>query len=204
MITGRVPFEGESVGEVLIKHLTTRPDLSKLPEPYKTIIGQALAKDPAHRQVRVVDLLPPGDAPRARDVRFIGEGKVASPAPPPRGKAARGRRPPDHRRGAGPLHRPRDPSATLSGRLVQPLAPPPAAAEPAASPGSAPPGPGASSSSPASPARRRRPFAAGRAPSDAPAAPIRTAPGRRVGQFDALGCPVRGAGQSPDRRLDAG
>src|SRR3954447_8492490 len=84
MITGRVPFEGETVGEVLIKHLTTRPDLSKLPEPFKTIIGQALAKDPHHRPARVVELLPPGDAPKAHDVRFIGEGKVASPAPPPR------------------------------------------------------------------------------------------------------------------------
>ena len=84
MITGRVPFEGETVGEVLIKHLTTRPDLSKLPEPYKTIIGHALAKDPNHRPSRVVDLLPPDDAPRTRDVRFIGEGKVASPAPAPR------------------------------------------------------------------------------------------------------------------------
>jgi serine/threonine protein kinase len=86
MITGHVPFEGETVGEILIKHLTTRPDLSKLPEPFKTIIGQALAKDPAHRQARVIDLLPPDDAPRPRDVRFIGEGKVASPAPPPRAK----------------------------------------------------------------------------------------------------------------------
>ena len=86
MLTGRVPFEGETVGEVLIKHLTTRPDLSMLPEPYKAIVGHALAKDPAHRPTRVVDLLPPDDAPRPRDVRFIGEGKVASPAPPPRAK----------------------------------------------------------------------------------------------------------------------
>src|SRR4051812_6971320 len=88
MITGRVPFEGETVGEVVIKHLTTRPDLSGLPEPFKTIIGKALAKDPAHRPARVVDLLPPDDAPRARDVRFIGEGKAAGnspgPAPTPR------------------------------------------------------------------------------------------------------------------------
>ncbi|WP_435008920.1 serine/threonine-protein kinase [Tundrisphaera lichenicola] len=83
LITGRVPFEGESVGEVLIKHLTTRPDLAMLPEPFKTIIGKALAKDPAHRPSRVIDLLPPGDAPRARDVRFIGEGKLAGNAPGP-------------------------------------------------------------------------------------------------------------------------
>ena len=84
MITGRVPFEGESVGEVLIKHLTSRPDVSMLPEPFKAIVSKALAKDPAHRQARVVDLLPPDDAPRARDVRFIGEGKLASPAPSPK------------------------------------------------------------------------------------------------------------------------
>ena len=34
MLTGRVPFEGESVGEVLMKHLTAKPDVSMLPEPY--------------------------------------------------------------------------------------------------------------------------------------------------------------------------
>ncbi len=83
MITGRVPFEGETAAEVLLKHLTNRPDLSKFQEPFKTIVGQALAKDPAHRQHRVIQLLPPDDAPRPRDVRFIGEGKVAAPAPPP-------------------------------------------------------------------------------------------------------------------------
>ena len=29
MLTGRVPFEGESVGEVLMKHLTAEPDLER-------------------------------------------------------------------------------------------------------------------------------------------------------------------------------
>ena len=33
MLTGRVPFEGESVGEVLMKHLTAEPDISLLAEP---------------------------------------------------------------------------------------------------------------------------------------------------------------------------
>jgi hypothetical protein len=77
MLTGRVPFEGESVGEVLMKHLTARPDLSRLAEPYKTIVARALAKDPNHRPARVYDLLPPEDAPRKPDVRFIGDGKKA-------------------------------------------------------------------------------------------------------------------------------
>ena len=75
MLTGRVPFEGESVGEVLMKHLTARPDLSKLAEPYKSIVARALAKDPNHRPTRVYELLPPEDAPRKPDVRFIGDGK---------------------------------------------------------------------------------------------------------------------------------
>ncbi len=35
MLTGRVPFEGESIGEVLMKHLTATPDVSMLPEPYR-------------------------------------------------------------------------------------------------------------------------------------------------------------------------
>ena len=52
MLTGRVPFEGESVGEVLMKHLTAEPDLSALDEPYRDIVQRALAKDPerAHQE----------------------------------------------------------------------------------------------------------------------------------------------------------
>ncbi|MEK6247624.1 MAG: serine/threonine protein kinase, partial [Planctomycetales bacterium] len=44
MLTGRVPFEGESVGEVLMKHLTAKPDVSMLSEPYRSIVKRALAK----------------------------------------------------------------------------------------------------------------------------------------------------------------
>jgi hypothetical protein len=82
MLTGGVPFEGETVGEVLMKHLTTRPDLSRLAEPYRTIVAEALAKDPVNRPKRACDLLGPDDAPKARDVRFIGEGKASPPVEP--------------------------------------------------------------------------------------------------------------------------
>ena len=75
MLTGRVPFEGETVNEVLMKHLTARPDVSMLPQPYQTIVAKALAKDPNHRISRVFDLLPAEDAPRAPEVRIIGDGK---------------------------------------------------------------------------------------------------------------------------------
>ena len=75
MITGRLPFEGESAQEVLMKHLTARPDLAGLPEPYRAIVARALAKDPNHRPTHPFDLLPAGDAPRSPDVRIIGAGK---------------------------------------------------------------------------------------------------------------------------------
>ncbi len=90
MVTGRVPFDGESVGEVLMKHLTSRPDLSVLPEPFKSIVGRAVAKDPNHRPQRVTDLLLPGDAPKEPAMRFIGEKSSVGPNPVP--PEANGRR----------------------------------------------------------------------------------------------------------------
>ncbi len=57
MLTGRVPFEGESVGEVLMKHLTTEPDLSALAEPFRSVIARALQKDPAKRFKSVPEML---------------------------------------------------------------------------------------------------------------------------------------------------
>ncbi len=86
MLTGRVPFDGETVNEVLMKHLTARPDVSMLAEPYRTIVSKALAKDPNQRTGRVYDLLPPEDAPREPEVRIIGEAKAKGagrPVKPP-------------------------------------------------------------------------------------------------------------------------
>jgi hypothetical protein len=59
MLTGRLPFEGESIGEVLMKHLTAQPDLSDLPEPYHSAVARALAKDPQTRVKSVAELLAP-------------------------------------------------------------------------------------------------------------------------------------------------
>lgn len=49
LLTGCVPFEGESVGEVLMKHLTALPDVSMLAEPYRSVVMKALEKDPEKR-----------------------------------------------------------------------------------------------------------------------------------------------------------
>jgi len=57
MLTGHVPFQGESVGEVLMKHLTAEPDLGAVDQPYRGIIERAMAKDPDLRLNSVGEML---------------------------------------------------------------------------------------------------------------------------------------------------
>lgn len=49
MLTGYVPFDGESSQEIILKHLTADPDVSMLPEPFASTIRRALAKNAALR-----------------------------------------------------------------------------------------------------------------------------------------------------------
>jgi hypothetical protein len=99
MLTGRVPFEGESVGEVLMKHLTAEPDLSTLEAPYREIVERALAKDPQVRISNVSELLallpggegvvppprvaessPTADQPKSQDAWPLSRGPVLKAA----------------------------------------------------------------------------------------------------------------------------
>src|SRR5207302_41763 len=56
MLTGRVPFDGESAGEVLMKHLTAPPDLSKVPKDYVPILARALSKNPVQRYANMAEM----------------------------------------------------------------------------------------------------------------------------------------------------
>jgi hypothetical protein len=49
LLTGKVPFDGESDGEILMKHLTATPDLSLVPEAFKSVVSKALDKNPLRR-----------------------------------------------------------------------------------------------------------------------------------------------------------
>jgi len=75
MLTGRVPFEGESTGEILMKHLTATPDLTKLPREYMPIVQKALAKNPVQRFGSMGEM--------ARAVEAIGAEQNRGPAVPP-------------------------------------------------------------------------------------------------------------------------
>jgi hypothetical protein len=57
MLTGRVPFDGESPGEVLMKHLTAEPDTSALTSPFREVVARLLAKDPERRYPSVQAML---------------------------------------------------------------------------------------------------------------------------------------------------
>ncbi len=57
MLLGRVPFEGSSMGEVLMKHLTEQPEIEGLPEPFGKVIRKALEKDPKDRYQDVNEMI---------------------------------------------------------------------------------------------------------------------------------------------------
>ncbi len=49
MLTGLPPFRGDSVGEVLMKHVAGELELNHVAEPYANVIRKAMAKDPRQR-----------------------------------------------------------------------------------------------------------------------------------------------------------
>lgn len=56
MLTGHVPFDGESSQEIIMKHLTARPNLAQVPMSYRYVVDRALAKDPAARFASILEM----------------------------------------------------------------------------------------------------------------------------------------------------
>ena len=56
MLSGDVPFDGESPAEILMKHLTALPDMRGFPTPYREIIRKLLEKNPKRRYRSVEEL----------------------------------------------------------------------------------------------------------------------------------------------------
>ncbi len=57
MLTGEVPFEGESTQEIIMKHLTTDPNVDRVPTEFRSVIRKALRKDPELRYRSVPEML---------------------------------------------------------------------------------------------------------------------------------------------------
>ena len=84
MLTGQVPFVGESPGEILMKHLTANPDLSRLDEPFRSVVARLLAKTPEERyasaQAMLTDL---EDRLAGRSEDFVNLRPAHEAVPPP-------------------------------------------------------------------------------------------------------------------------
>ncbi|MEZ6193078.1 MAG: protein kinase [Phycisphaerales bacterium] len=57
MLTGRVPFSGASPSEILMKHLSAKPELDEIEEPFREAINRAMAKAPADRYQSVNEMV---------------------------------------------------------------------------------------------------------------------------------------------------
>lgn len=49
MLTGKPPHVGESMGEVLMKHLSQEPDIAVLSEPFAAAVSKAMQREPSDR-----------------------------------------------------------------------------------------------------------------------------------------------------------
>lgn len=77
LVTGRVPYEGETTAEILMKHLSDRPNMEPLPERLRPVLSRALEKDPERRI--------PDAAQLEKEFRNAVNGVASSlpPLPPP-------------------------------------------------------------------------------------------------------------------------
>lgn len=82
MLTGRVPFDGESSQEIIMKHLTADPDLSAVEEPFASVIAKALEKDPDDRFASAGEMLSALEHALATgDLAALGVRRTAAPRP---------------------------------------------------------------------------------------------------------------------------
>ncbi|HVR72932.1 MAG TPA: protein kinase [Planctomycetota bacterium] len=110
LLTGTVPFNGNSMGEILMKHLTCEPDVSSLDPALQHVARKALAKNPADRYQSAREMIDdalrdPGLAERVGrvDARELSS-QIPGEAPPPREALETQFTPPPRRpaEGAGP------------------------------------------------------------------------------------------------------
>ncbi len=83
MLTGRVPFEGESSQEIIMKHLTALPPVEGLAEPYRSVIRRALAKDSERRFASVAEMVEQLQQPAGSVAKAAAEVAATSSVVPP-------------------------------------------------------------------------------------------------------------------------
>jgi serine/threonine protein kinase len=86
MLTGQLPFDGESDGEILMKHLTATPDLTRVPMAFRPVIARALDKNPLRRYSSTAEMARAVEAaagPSVEPLPVAAPPVAAPPLPPP-------------------------------------------------------------------------------------------------------------------------
>jgi hypothetical protein len=83
LLTGYVPFAGETTAEILNRHLTDQPDLNPLPPRLRPVLQHALAKDAAQRTPSLGEFLAEFDAALDGQTINIPTAPAPQPAPQP-------------------------------------------------------------------------------------------------------------------------
>ncbi|MEO1529264.1 MAG: serine/threonine-protein kinase [Planctomycetota bacterium] len=83
LLTGRVPFDGESCHEIIVKHMTSVPDLSGVGDPYRSVIARSLDKDPNRRPSSIAEMIQPLglSASEAVQIPALAAAEAVIPAP---------------------------------------------------------------------------------------------------------------------------
>ena len=91
LLTGTFPFNGRSVQQMMLQHMSAPPDLSGLPPPDRAVIGTALAKKPDDRFASCADFVNALSGGTSRSVTSLmaslltpsprGSGPIANPVP---------------------------------------------------------------------------------------------------------------------------
>ena len=76
MLTGNVPFDGESTQEIIMKHLTADPDVSRMAQPYRYVIQRALLKDPQKRFHAVYEMVDALGLASPSEISAVGRGSA--------------------------------------------------------------------------------------------------------------------------------
>jgi len=86
MLTGILPFDGESDGEILMKHMTATPDLRIVPDAFRPVIAKALDKNPHRRFGSITEMAKVVDATLqslTQPTRLPHHDAPTRPLPPP-------------------------------------------------------------------------------------------------------------------------
>jgi serine/threonine protein kinase len=83
LLTGKLPFQGKNLRQLLLQHTQDEPDLQSLPESDRDIVARALAKNPDHRFASCLDFIRALKSETLSPVKIVSEIEITLDDPAP-------------------------------------------------------------------------------------------------------------------------